>query len=134
MSSAWTPGPWDIAVGGLVLRGGERHGSSGPYTPFRAGAVTISVSGAAAGTPSGYSPIVSVSYSDRPGDRGIANARLIAAAPDLAEALEALVADWDATVAGFADEDGNAPVASEVEPPLIAAARLALSKARGETE
>lgn len=121
MGGPWTPGPWDVAVSGLVMRGGVRHASDGPYTPYRAGSATVSVSGAAAGTPSGYLPIVSVGYTDQPFDRGLANARLIASAPDLAEALEKLLC----LAESLAYSDTNNPT--------IIAARAALSKARGET-
>ena len=55
-----------------------------------------------------------------------ANAHLIAAAPDLAEALEKLLADYVALV-------GAARVIAPDEIDVVIAARAALAKARGET-
>lgn len=100
MSAAHTPGPWPI----------ERTGD---------GKRIIVGPGLIEG-PHGYD-IAEVYSDDCDPEEATANARLIAAAPELLEALEKLAA--------FADE-----VTGKVEPPLPALARAweAIAKARGE--
>lgn len=132
MGAPWTKGPWDLAIGGLTLLCGERGSESGPYTPFHAGTATISVSGDAAGTPSGFRSIVSVGYTDRAGDRGIADARLMAAAPDLAEALEPFASLYADHMADLPDEDRVLYIGDGIRLGDLRRARAALSKAKGE--
>ena len=98
--SEWTPGPWDAEKLSRVARENERPWV-GRLSEHRYAALSCGETQAEA----------------------TANAHLIAAAPDLYEALERMVAT-------YADmQDGNG------EPcPDVIAARTAIAKARGETQ
>lgn len=60
------------------------------------------------------------------GPHGLADARLIAAAPELLQALRCALADLEGSLAGYGEHDWDAHVKS------IKEARLAISKATGE--
>lgn len=98
MSVQHTPGPWKAYPIEM------NHGL--PYTPVAANTLLAKV------------------YSEAFGDyeQSEANARLVAAAPDLLEALRRVVNDWVAPD-GLPFEDG--------EMPALDAARAAISKATG---
>lgn len=108
METKWTPGPWKAAVG------------DDPEDP----GFNIWVVGCA-NKDTGVHGICSM---DGPADWNRANARLIAAAPELYEALRAL---RDSFL--FAEDDGQIGVSSEVDGDLFNAACRALAKARGES-
>lgn len=107
MSAAWTKGPWrlddETAHAGLI---------EGDYHFVDAG------DGFHGGGDHGFGLCGLMSVGD---------ARLVAAAPDLAEALEALLTEH-MDLAGRAGELEWA----EAEPSPVLAARAALAKARGE--
>lgn len=103
MGAPWTPGPWEVGqhpamTTGWIIRP-VLFGSQAYALPQHEG---------------GHIVI-----------RNEANARMIAAAPDLAEACRMLVESYDAETGAYAL--GRLYEARD-------AARLALSKARGETE
>jgi len=98
----WTKGPWDVYPLDL---GGGRHWfvKVGPHE------------------------VIDI-HED---DNGEANTRLIAAAPELAEALEKLIEYEPARAEIRPDAKGDRQHAEAVA--VFAAARAALAKARGET-
>lgn len=108
MSGNWTPGPWVAGAGHddpTSVSHGRRHvASSGGF------------------------------QDGKPGTRAenVANAHLIAAAPDMAEALEPFVATgWDIDAPEWRDHDTVSVILTIGE---LRAARAALAKARGETK
>lgn len=104
-----TPGPWIVSVG---LTGKLEIETA---TPVRFNTIT-------AGTPI----ICDVwRHEDAEDFSGLANARLIAAAPDLLKALRGMLALDAESLRGYDDED----VSYEVR-----AARAAIAKAEGETK
>lgn len=104
----WTPGPWTVAEGG------------GNYLwEVRAQNETARARRTIA-RPSGP-------------DRH-ANARLIAAAPDLAEALQPFIREAEAMLALGLTLNDETPVVLSVPSSALRKARLALSRARGKTE
>lgn len=103
MGARWTPGPWIVAEGDGQYLWEVRA----PNEPAKARRTIARPSGR---------------------DR-LANARLIAAAPDLAEALEQAAEALERAASAFRTEVARQTFLDEA-----AAARAALSKARGETE
>jgi hypothetical protein len=105
VSAAFTRGPW--AVSTVSFGSGKRHNILGRTGKFA----------------------IAHTYGDpRPARENEANARLIAAAPDLFEALNAIVAAIEPTLnaaveAGYPNEESVA---------RMNAAKKALTKARGE--
>lgn len=93
-NSDWTPGPWMAAAKPSSIIGWP---VVAPHSMGRS--------------------VCSVTHGH---DEGAANAHLIAAAPELYEALAAIVADWD-----------NKQGPTETIGALIKRARAALAKARG---
>ena len=115
MSATWTPGPWmtDGIRRQAWFDGNGKRREAGAIAVFAAdGMSCVSV------VVPGCLPAVGAD------DAARANARLIAAAPDLAEACRMLVESYDADAGTYAL--GKLYEARE-------AARAALSKARGET-
>jgi hypothetical protein len=98
----YTPGPWSIAGRGYTIFGSDD-------------AVVISSFDA---------------ETDEEEERYIANARLIAAAPDLLAALEGVIEDSMALARGYAAATGDR-LTDEGEG--IRRARAAIAKARGES-
>lgn len=84
MTSKWTPGPWQVASGGVV----ETKGGGSCIAWVRAKD--------SSGKPNHY---------PEPGSAE-ANARLIAAAPELADALRALVLSVETFAPEYAECDG----------------------------
>jgi hypothetical protein len=66
------------------------------------------------------------------GDNWIANARLIAAAPELLDALENLVIDANTVAACYSRNPGNFALALQTMRLSIEQARAAIAKATGE--
>lgn len=101
MQTKHTPGPWflinDACVGGPVESGWEQAGCGIAHCGMRA----------------------------RTSEEAAANARLIAAAPEMYEALKALLACPDISDVAGEDKDPETHAAESI-------ARAALSKARGE--
>lgn len=112
----WTPGPWEY------VPGTEYHG---PYVSGPLGGDVCDCY--AMSNPAALS--VRNGGSSQPiwhqAERADANARLIAAAPDLYEALEAMVAAFKVYVGHESD-----PPQDEID--AMKAGRAALAKARGE--
>jgi hypothetical protein len=112
--SAHTPGPWEIMVPE------NRRGQSLPPKVVKNG-----------------SPIATLNITGT-GDRE-ANARLIAAAPEMLTALQAVVEDWqiasetweDDRDLGPASKSGEPRELQEVAPETIAAVRAVIAKAEG---
>ncbi len=102
-----TPGPWDQHI---RLDTDDRSDPRGCYL-----AIGSDAWGEFAKV------VVRMSHKDEDSQMGLANARLISAAPDLLEVLEALVSTLSAN-----DEDGL----TEFAEPMVAA-RAAIAKARG---
>lgn len=104
--NGWTPGPWVV----------DREWPNNKVCGHTA------ISGSV-GKPREHRAMVQVVTSLEGGTyrEGDANARLIAAAPELAEALQMFVDHYPACINPFLDE-------------AYRNARLALSKARGETQ
>ena len=94
--SAHTPGPWRVAM----YLGGAWTVTSSPLSEPRGGEIVEVVYGPNGGTSK-------------------ANARLIAAAPELARVCELINAHYSASL--------------DYQPPYVALARAALAKARGES-
>lgn len=107
MGAPWTPGPWEVGQHPAMTKGWivrpVLFGSQAKALPECEGGHIVLWNKA--------------------------NAHLIAAAPDLAEALEKLLAEH-LDLASRAD----CLEWAEAEPSPVIAARLALAKARGETE
>ena len=109
--SGWTKGPWRVDPrhwGDIQAANGELEISASWHEAMIGEVIEIG------------------GRSAPPAHEARANARLIAAAPDLAEALEKLLADYVALV-------GAARVIAPDEIDVVIAARAALAKARGET-
>lgn len=107
MSNKHTPGPWVIET--VPTSVGICH-KIGPFPPRRPDDVTPRSACLYADYPSVHNPADNELY---------ANARLIAAAPDLLEALQNIIESVD---------KGHAVILC----PLAAAARSAIAKAKGE--
>ncbi len=114
MSNKHTPGPWVIET--VPTSVGICH-KIGPFPPRRPDDVTYRSSCLYADYPSGYNPADNELY---------ANARLIAAAPDLLEALERLV-----TEIILSDVDVDMEYIDSHFKPHIEKARAAIAKATG---
>lgn len=112
--SGWTKGPWEWDSGVVPPDGPERYAD-------------IYVDG-------GDKIIASFNeMREFAPDEGRANARLIAAAPDLAEACQPLAAIDIDHMADLPDDDRVVYLKNGIRLGDIRAARAALSKARGET-
>jgi len=99
MSGKWTPGPWRADLG-ETYRACDRQNQTVAWATFVFSSAKATVR--------------------RESEEVAANARLIAAAPELAEALEALV------------EETADMLTWGCEPDVIRNARAALAKAKGE--
>lgn len=99
----WTPGPWETE--GLLIRGGQSK--CGQYKLYTAGC--------------------NYSSDYRTSGEAEANAKLIAAAPELAEACQAMLEAYACNADRTAVATGEDSLHSSVR-----AARAALRKARGE--
>lgn len=106
---AWTPGPWPLTRSG----DGKRY------------VVGDGLVEADPGKANGYE-IAEVYSDDCDGDLAEANARLISAAPELYEALEAEFADLEQDIRWAMDSDLDALIKRRER------AEAALAKARGE--
>ena len=109
---AYTPGPWTPLIEGESLHGSETHlVAAGPHC-MAVAEVTISADASTSGC-RGKTTITAA--------QGRANARLIASAPELIDALEAVLPDLEHYVATH----GPGP------DKRLAIARAAIAKARG---
>jgi hypothetical protein len=106
----WTPGPWFVSGVRFRMNGGDWH-SVNRYDDAAKKDENIAC----------------VGYDSRTG-AGRADARLIAAAPDLAEALEMLLAANDDYFTDDQEIEFDDPISDAAD-----AARAALAKAKGET-
>ena len=96
MSEAHTPGPWSVGYGVVKARAAYVFGVGIPTTPD-------------------WAPIAILSPADLVNDKDVANAALIAAAPELYEALKEVVrisgrkhGAWDKAHAALARAGGKA--------------------------
>lgn len=101
MNAKHTPGPWRIAPPGVYTSGVNIDAFAGGYVALIGGGVS---------------------------DPVMADARLIAAAPDLLEALETLLASFDSEIHN--EYDGTSWLAERLAE--ADHARAAIAKARGE--
>lgn len=125
MSATWTPGPWftDGRRSQAWFDGhGRRHeaGAIGIFADAGIACVAVTVPGCL--------PAVGAE------DAARANSYLVAAAPDLAEALEPFSREAEALLALGLTLNDETPVVLSVPSSALRKALLALSKARGETE
>ena len=109
MANAWTKGPWDVVMHGSAAYIRMFIGKH-DLPPSATGAAEFSVQ-----------PYV------RPAE-ALANARLIAAAPDMAEAL----AEAERFMAYFSGETDRAFIGSGTPSTCLSVIRAALAKTRGE--
>ena len=104
--SKWTPGPWNIGSSDLPASRLSIHCKGHKDSCHSTVALMVSRG------------VIGISH-----DEEFANARLIAAAPELLEALEDCVAVMDRELAGL-----------KVIQPELSAARAAIAKATGEPQ
>ena len=104
--SKWTPGPWNIGSSDLPVSRMSIHCKGHKDSCHSTVALMVSRG------------VIGISH-----DEEFANARLIAAAPELLEALEDCVAVMDRELAGL-----------KVIQPELSAARAAIAKATGEPQ
>jgi len=122
MSAKHTPGPWDCLIEGVEQRGGDSHTiSAGEH--FATVAMVPLASDASTHGEEGETVITEA--------EAISNARLIAAAPELLEALRALLAvqgvdEYDNDRVNRLVAEGDGFFAA------IAKARTTIAKATGE--
>lgn len=116
MSTKFTPGPWLLTEGGTVFALDETGG----------------VNRFSAQIQDGYS-YYGRTHKDRISDEEAhATGQLIAAAPDLYEALEAAEADLTGKYTAICGGDADSAARFADRDPVIAQIRAALAKARGE--
>ncbi len=104
--SKWTPGPWSVGSSDLPVSRMSIHCKGHKDSCHSTVALMVSRG------------VIGISH-----DEEFANARLIAAAPDLLEALKDCVAVMDRELAGL-----------KVIQPELSAARAAIAKATGEPQ